>query len=92
MLLEVGGLDEKWEEGHVLSWQGKLGQHDNNNNRISQAIRRLLTPTQARNYDTSGMGMGCDQMRSDEANNQHDDNNSTVYFTLDKVLQARQVL
>jgi len=76
MLLEVDGLDDKWEDGHISSWQGELGEHDGDGTRhIPQAIRRLLTPSQARNCDTSGMGSGSDRVRSDSP---ADDNNDTV--------------
>jgi len=83
-LLEVDGLDEKWEDGHVSSWQGELGEHEGNN-RIPQAIRRLLTPAQARNYDTSGMGMGSDCVTTDAADNQQDEDedNNTVETDLE---------
>ena len=75
MLLEVDGLDDKWEDGHISSWQGELGQHDNDGTQhIPQAIRRLLTPSQARNYDTSGMGSGGDRMQSGARRQEEDDN------------------
>lgn len=75
LLLEVDGLDNKWEDRIVSEWQGALGEHDNAE-AMPQAIRRLLTPAQARNYDTSGMGNGTDRIcvnhNQQDTNNQQD--------------------
>jgi len=72
LLLEVDGLDEKWEDGVISSWQGDLGNPDGTRH-IPEAIRRLLTPSQARNYNTSGMGVGSEGMRTARAGRQNGD-------------------
>ncbi|KAG7342192.1 DDE superfamily endonuclease [Nitzschia inconspicua] len=63
-LLEVDGLDKSWNSGVPSEWQGDLGKHDDCDVRyIPRPIRRLLSPQQRRNYDTSGMGIGGDMMK-----------------------------
>lgn len=69
MLLEVDGLDEKWEDGVVSDWQRHMGEND----AAPEAIRRLLTPAQARNYDTSAMGRGSDCVGAAVDDNRLDD-------------------
>lgn len=75
MLLEVDGVDDKWEDGVVSDWQQHMGENDTAA-QLPEAIRWLLTPTQARNYDTSGMGRGNDCIRVD-ANGDHDEDDNT---------------
>lgn len=62
-LLEVDGLAEEWGEGIPSDWEGTLGLHeeeDADRIPVPNAIRRLNNPAAARNYDTSGMGIGDD--------------------------------
>jgi len=73
MLLETDGLDDKWEDGVVSEWQCNMGEHDDTS-RIPQAIRRLLSPAQARNFDTSGMGTGTDRVADNGADDAEDNN------------------
>lgn len=54
-LLEVDGLDEKWQEGASSPWEGELGQYDEEDIQlIPENIRRRLTPDELRMYDSSG--------------------------------------
>jgi len=60
-LLEVDGLDEKREIGVPNDWEGELGDHRNEDilRHVQPfAIQRLITPSETRQYDTSGMGPG----------------------------------
>lgn len=66
-LLEVDGLDKRWQNGvHTSYWEGEAGEFDSDDvalvARIGQpdAIRRLLNPALRRGYDTSAMGAGDD--------------------------------
>ena len=64
-LLDIDGLSGEWKNGVPLSdWLGELGQHKNeyalNNQNIPNAIKRLTTNLNFRNYDSSGMGPGDD--------------------------------
>jgi len=80
MLLETDGLDDKWEDGVLSEWQRELGEHDETS-RLPQAVRRLLTPAQARNFDTSGMGVGTDRVNGEATENEQDRGRVEVDFT-----------
>ena len=55
MLLEVDGLDAPWEGICATSeWEGELG--DLEESKALRAMRRLLSPSQIRNYDTTSLG------------------------------------
>ena len=91
MLLEADGLDDKWEAGALSEFQGELGEHDNTAH-IPQAIRRLMTPAQARNCDTSGMGNGTDRVctnsNSDSDSDNDNDNNEEMPAVVDSTGHA----
>jgi hypothetical protein len=57
-LLEVDGLDKKWDEGIPTAWEGALGCHDLHNveENLPEAITCLMSPGAMRAYDVSGMG------------------------------------
>ena len=58
MLLEVDGLDERWEEGIPSDWEGTLGQHDEAdvlNFAPPFALARLHSPSSRRAYDASAL-------------------------------------
>ena len=59
-LLEVDGLDDKWEEGMKSRWERTLGYHDLQDveEHLPEAITRLMSPAEMRAYDVSGMGYG----------------------------------
>ena len=63
-LLDIDGLTGQWKEGVPVSdWEGALGKHDDDyplNNAVPNAVTRLHTSLNFRNYDTSGMGPGTD--------------------------------
>ncbi|KAG7345430.1 DDE superfamily endonuclease [Nitzschia inconspicua] len=59
MLLEVDGLDEKWQDGVPSHWEGDGGNHDATDVRF--AISRINNPGRTRNYDPSAMGPGNDR-------------------------------
>ena len=68
-LLEVDGLDEKWESGVPSEWEGELGDQDDED--IEHygepfALQRLHSPAARRQYDTSGIGVGKDGIVSVE--------------------------
>jgi len=50
-LLEVDGLDNKWEQGVPSDWQSKMGEHEQADAPL--AIQRLNAPSLIRNYDTT---------------------------------------
>ena len=54
-LLEVDGLDQRWENGVASIWEGNLGLHDINDvmEHLPVPMRRLLSPTALRRYDAS---------------------------------------
>ena len=60
-LLEVDGLDDKWMDGIPSDWEEEAGLHDNIDIRRVNALERLNNPSLARNFDSSGMGRGCDR-------------------------------
>ena len=61
-LLDIDGLTGEWKDGEPVSdWEGALGKHDDDyplNNTVPNAVTRLHTSLNFRNYDTSGMGPG----------------------------------
>jgi hypothetical protein len=63
-LLEIDGLDKKWEDGVPSDWEGELGQHESSDlRRYADPVRRLNSPVAARTYDMSGIGVGDDRAR-----------------------------
>jgi hypothetical protein len=50
-LLEVDGLDKRWESGVASDWEGELGEHDEED--VPNAIQNLTN-------DMSGMSFGND--------------------------------
>jgi hypothetical protein len=68
-LLEIDGLDDKWEQGVPSIWEGELGnfeEGDVRNHALPSAIQMLNSPAEFRNFDLSGMGAGddCDETSS----------------------------
>lgn len=62
-LLEIDGLDEEWCDVVATNiWLGDLGRHDFEGlpDNIPNAIARISTNLEPRNYDVSGMGVGED--------------------------------
>ena len=57
MLLEVDGLDAPWDGSRVNTskWEGCLGDLDPEE--VPLAMRRVLNPSQIRNYDTAIVGL-----------------------------------
>ena len=85
-LLDIDGLDQKWENGVRSNWEGNLGHHEHLDtlSHVSFAIQRtnVLCPD-ARNFDSSGMGAGDDGNGGDLTDNYVppaaiDDNLTTV--------------
>jgi len=75
LLLEVDGLDERWQHGVESDWEGELGEHnsgDASSHAPTFALRHLNSPESRRNYDTSGMGHSRDYIEA-EQNNAGDD-------------------
>ena len=56
MLLEVDGLDIAWDGKQVgtSEWEGDLGRLESED--VPMAMRRVLSPSQIRNYDTTVFG------------------------------------
>ena len=44
-LLEVDGLDEKWDVGVLSDWQGDAGVHDETDGVTTRALERLNNPS-----------------------------------------------
>ena len=68
-LLEVDGLDDRWEQGVPSTWEGELGDFEEGDVRTHaapSAIQTLNSPAEFRNFDLSGMGAGndCDENSS----------------------------
>ena len=64
-LLEIDGLDDEWIGGvRTSDWTGSMGEHDFEgvSSEIPNAIARLSTNLDPRNYDISGMGPGSDDI------------------------------
>ena len=70
-LLEIDGLDTRWEEGVPSEWEGELGEHEHDtefgNSQLPEAMCRLHSPASVRNYDMSGMGSGDDRVLEDDS-------------------------
>jgi hypothetical protein len=95
MLLDIDGFTGEWKNGILVSdWLGELGDHDNDfsldDTAVPNAIKRISTNLNFRNYDTSGVGLGddalhdailndleCDEIESTKNN----DDESTVSTT-----------
>ncbi|KAI2492339.1 Plant transposon protein [Fragilaria crotonensis] len=66
-LLEIDGLDERWDEGVQSEWEGPLGDHQHEVHDTSRAYVNLRNPAYARNYGTSAFGLvGGDIAHDDE--------------------------
>jgi hypothetical protein len=66
-LLEIDGLTGEWRDGVPVSdWEGTLGQHDDDYplNAVPNAVTRLHSNLNFRNFDSSGMGPGADIMHT----------------------------
>jgi hypothetical protein len=68
-LLEVDGLDDRWDQGVPSTWEGELGDFEEGDVRTHSApyaIQTLNSPAEFRNFDLSGMGAGndCDETSS----------------------------
>jgi hypothetical protein len=62
-LLEVDGLDDKWEQGVPSSWEGELRNFEEGdfcNNTLPPVIKMLNSPAKFKKVDFSGMGAGDD--------------------------------
>ena len=62
-LLDIDGISDQWNDGVLVSdWDGELGQMDFDGLSVSipNAIARLSTNLDPRNYDLSDMGPGDD--------------------------------
>jgi hypothetical protein len=60
-LLNVDGLNVRWNSGVPSDWEGELGQHDHRDvlrHAVPNAIRNLQSPAELRRYDGSGLGVG----------------------------------
>lgn len=55
------------EAGVKCYWEGRLGEHENNNIQNRRALQRLNNPTAVRTYDTSGIGAGTDRMNNNKS-------------------------
>lgn len=66
MLLEVDGLDEKWNDGVGSEWEGEAGLHESDDIGRIRAITRLNNPSAARAFDCSGMGEGDDRIEEED--------------------------
>ena len=58
-LLEIDGLDDKWEDGVRSDWVSELGHHnpvDVQRHALPAALARLTTPDALRQYDPTAMG------------------------------------
>ena len=74
LLLDVDGLDEKWEYGVPSDWEGALGNHDDYDVVYQMTLDRLNNPEAAREYDISAMGRGSDEIdRIDEIDDNEND-------------------
>jgi hypothetical protein len=77
-LLEIDGLDSKWESGVPSDWEGSLGQHEDRDIQNIISLHRLNNPEEARNYDTSGVGAGTDRDTNDDDNEEFVDNEPSI--------------
>jgi hypothetical protein len=75
-LLEVDGLDKKWQDGVPSYWEASADQDTDDKTTTSgtgagtvcpDAVLRLQHPVQHRNYDFSAMGIGNDVLPIDIA-------------------------
>ena len=64
-LLEIDGLDDKWELGVPSDWEGSLGEQEEEDITNIAALRRLNNPEAARHFDSSGMGYGNDRQEDE---------------------------
>jgi hypothetical protein len=70
-LLEIDGLDDKWEQGVPSSWEGELGNFEEGDVRhyaLPSAIQTLNSTAEFRNFDLSGMGAGDDHAETSYVN------------------------
>jgi hypothetical protein len=93
-LLEVDGLDERWEQGVPSEWEGRLGEFDTTREveerGIPQAIERLQNPSILRSYDTSDQGIrNSVQTEADSNVAQNTSNNNAT--TWDGVVHVRDL-
>jgi hypothetical protein len=68
VLLDEDGLDNEWQNGVRLDWEGTLGEHNSNDveTYVSNfALGRLQTNHQRCCYDASGVGRGADKGDAD---------------------------
>ena len=63
MLLEVDGLAAGWENGVQSEWETEMDDSQD----LPFALRRLIKPGQARNFDISGLGIGNDIANSTDS-------------------------
>ncbi len=100
-LLDIDGLTGEWRDGVPVSdWEGRLGEHDDNeciSDRVPNAISRLHHNLNFRNYDLSGMGPGSDIIMTtqdaalDEYDVDDDDSDSQEVMEKDDVKIVRNV-
>jgi hypothetical protein len=82
-LLEVDGLNEKWQDGVSSPWEGELGQFEEEDIQlIPENIRRRLTPDELRMYDSSDWNLEA----SHECNGDNDDEVEDLDPTIEEPL------
>jgi hypothetical protein len=72
-LLEVDGLDARWNQGVPSLYAGTDGLHDAADVQRILALAPTLTPDNAREYDQSGMGSGDAPEYTSDADEDEDD-------------------
>lgn len=85
-LLEIDGLDDKWEEGVLSTWQGNEGELDQEE--LAQ-IGRLHNPSKARSY--SGMEPGDDNEPGDDDDIEDDNEDTELPLSLDGIRLVRSM-
>lgn len=78
-LLEIDGLDERWENGVASDWEGELGEHSEADVRrhLPFAVQRLHSPAEIRGFDASGLHRGNDGAASDDDESDSDSDSET---------------
>ena len=80
MLLEIDGLAQGWENGVKSDWE----LQDDIESDLPFALRRLRNPSNKRNFDLSGMGIGPD------ATTDGDDHDRMLFLGTQENIQSTQ--
>ena len=86
MLLDFDGLTVDWigDEG--------LFDFDENSDVLPFALQRLVNPSERRNYDSSGMGVGpCDDVENSEDTHPHVNGMQTNEVTIDRINEVKNL-